>query len=288
MQLNFLYAIFFLCFNLILSSCIQKKQIKPSVHKKVQNVELNKTFLKNWRNRHNKDFLMKSLDYLHKEIEKQNYHIQIIELTSRGHFIHSSFHSKNTHEIIKHTKAGMDIALKGLFVNKKFKKEYENKSFQKAFSNITKHEIGILYWYASNFATWLRHKSFIEKLKHKDMLKFALDQIEKLNTSYYYHGFYRFKGKVYCLAPSIAGGDIKKCKEHLEKAIIKSPEFLYNYLYYAHHYLTLAQEKKEFYEKLDYIINYKLDSNKEYFPENNIAKIKAKNLKIQYKDYFID
>jgi hypothetical protein len=112
-----------------------------------------------------------------------------------------------------------------------------------------------------------------------------IKKVEDLEPDYFHASVPRYWGGFYAVAPSVAGGDLKKSKKKFEEAIKKAPEYLGTRVLYAELYCVKAEDKKEFKKQLEYVLAQK-QSVLELTPENRLEKRKAEMLMLKIKDLF--
>lgn len=96
------------------------------------------------------------------------------------------------------------------------------------------------YFYAVALGRWALEKGPLNVLARTGEMMGALDDAlngdtleGELGETYDYFGPDRVYGRLYMELPTLAGGDRKKARKHLEKAYTNAPEHSLNALYYA-------------------------------------------------------
>jgi hypothetical protein len=114
-----------------------------------------------------------------------------------------------------------------------------------------------------------------------------MERVLELDETFYYGGAHLFMGIYLASRPKLAGGDLKKSREHFLKAIDFGKEkFLMAYVYYANHYARQAQDKELFLSTLQAVLKKPVDISPDITLLNAVAKKKAKELLDRIDDYF--
>jgi hypothetical protein len=272
----------------LLNSCfINKNNNQSSTKTTVEKIDLKeKNFKINWDKRYIKENLITSLNILKKQHQKDPANLSHLNYLSRGYFILSFFHSSKSKDRKYYSKLGLDFGEKSLKVNKIYKNFNKNKNYKSAIEAIKKVNISGLYWTASNLGIWLQESDLITKLRFKNKLNLLIERVGNIDKSFYFYGYYRWKGKYFGLAPRFAGGDINKSHDFFTKAIKESPEYLYNHLYFAKYCLTKLNKKELFIKHLNIIKNFKLKKAPRIKSENIMAKKIANEIYKKTDEYF--
>lgn len=146
--------------------------------------------------------------------------------------------------------------------------------------------IDAVYWYAACLGKFAEKKGFTTVLFYKDRIYAVMQRVLQLNPDYFFAAPHRYFGAFYAKAPSFAGGDMAKSKEHFDKAISMQPAYFGTKVLYAEFY-GIKQDDKELFTKL-------LTEVKEADPaavpeieaENRIEQAKAVKLLANTNEYF--
>jgi tetratricopeptide (TPR) repeat protein len=106
-----------------------------------------------------------------------------------------------------------------------------------------------IYWYAVNLGKFANAKGFTTRLFYKDRIFAVMSRVLAIDETYFYGAPHRYFGAFYAAAPSFAGGDLNKSKEHFDKALSVDPRYLGTKVLYAEFYATKTSDKALF-EKL--------------------------------------
>jgi hypothetical protein len=115
------------------------------------------------------------------------------------------------------------------------------------------------------------------------MMKRALE----LEEGFYYGGPHLFMGIWYASRPKMAGGDLKKAREHFLKAIhLGQGKFLMSSVYYANYYARKVMDKELFISTLQNVLETPANIVPELTLINSVAQKTAKELLDHVEDYF--
>ena len=83
-----------------------------------------------------------------------------------------------------------------------------------------------LYWYATNLGKWGNAQDITVVLTYKDRIYAIMEQVYKLDTSFFYGAADRYFGAYYAIAPSFAGGDLDRSLQHFDATRKIEPRYL--------------------------------------------------------------
>ena len=184
---------------------------------------------------------------------------------------------------------GRDYALKSL--EKKGVKDPLQSSFEefeKGLKTLGKKDVLYLFWGATCWANWIRmNVDSIEALAQLPKVEWMMKRVLELDEGYYYGGAHLFMGIWLASRPKIAGGDLKKAKDHFLKSLdFGKGKFLMAYVYYANYYARQASEKDLFISTLQKVLETPADVSQDLTLLNTEAKREAKELLDHVEEYF--
>jgi len=142
--------------------------------------------------------------------------------------------------------------------------------------------VPLVYWYASNLGKYAKARGTATVLQNKDRIfKMVTFVYEKAN-GYYHSAPDRYFGAYYAVAPSFAGGDLKRSEQHFAAAMKSSPAFIGTYVLAAELHATAVQDQAAFDRYLKIVIDSPDDAIPDLVPEFKLEKRKAAAL-IQHK-----
>lgn len=202
----------------------------------------------------------------------------LIYLT-RGNYFLADSHIQDMDKKKKTYELGASFGEKAMATNAEFKKQVSSgKSVEEALSVLTVKEVPAIYWTAASLGKWAKASGIAAALKYKTRIKAMIERVEKLDGNYFYAAPARYWGGFYAVAPSFAGGDMKKSKTQFEKSLAKAPEYLGTKVLMAEVYYTKAGKKADFERVLKEVLTSKEDRHPELGPENTLEKKKAEKL----------
>lgn len=210
--------------------------------------------------------------------------LQVLTYLSRGHFLLAEFLTSDEGVKKNGFSKGREYGEKGLRTNNDFDK-FADKDIKKAVSYLTTKEIDLLFWAAANLGKYAKANGIFSSLKYKDQILEMIKKVESLNPNYFHGSVPRYWGSYYALAPSIAGGDMKKSKDNFRKAIDMAPEYLGTKVLFAELYWVKMEDQKEFKNELNAVLAAPLGPV-ELHPENRLEKAKAQKLLKQVDKLF--
>jgi hypothetical protein len=202
----------------------------------------------------------------------------LIYLT-RGYYFLADSHLQNPDEKKKYYELAASYGEKAMATNASFKEDVKSgKSVEDSLGSLTKTEVPAIYWTAASLGKWSKISGISAQLKYKTRIKAMVSRVEALQTDYFFAAPARYWGAFYALAPSFAGGDIKKSIIHFEKSLKIAPEYQGTKVLMADVYYTKTGDKKLFEQTLKEVLNSKFDNHPEIGPENALEKKKAQKL----------
>jgi hypothetical protein len=189
---------------------------------------------------------------------------------------------KDTHE--KGTKAA-ERALAALSPDFA-EKMAANELVENALDTLDARAVPALYWRSSNLARWATLESFATLLSYKDEIRAVMEFCLAENPSYWYQGPDRYFGAFYAKAPSFAGGDMSKSKEHFQISMEAHPNYWGTRILMAEEWAVKEDNKELFLELIDYVIEGDPNVIPYIKPENLCEQRKARKLKENIGDYF--
>lgn len=167
--------------------------------------------------------------------------------------------------------------------------EQDLKQFSKELGHLEKKHVPALFWTAYAWS------SMINLQQHKPALLIELPRVElmmqrvlELDESFFFGGAHLFYGVYYGGRPKMLGGDLKKTKEHLERAVeISGGKYLMAKFFLAIYYAVPAQDKELFERVLQEILLASPDLFLEQRLANELAKRRAKRWLNRTDDLFL-
>lgn len=211
----------------------------------------------------------------------------ILVYLTRGHYLLADAHIQDVDQKKKYYEKGAAFGEKAMATNAAFREDVKaGKNVEEALSSLTKAEVPAIYWTAANLGKWAKASGIAAALKYKTRLKAMISRVEMLQPDYFFAAPARYWGGFYAVAPSFAGGDMKKSKLQFDKSIKLAPEYQGTKVLMADVYFTKEGKKKEFETILNEVLASQFDNHPEIGPENALEKKKAKILLQKMDDLF--
>lgn len=143
-----------------------------------------------------------------------------------------------------------------------------------------------LYWRAAALGKWAQLQGFATVLSYKDEIRAVMTRCMELDRYYFFAGPDRYFGAFFAIAPTYAGGDLERSRQHFEESIRRSPSYFGTRVLYAENYAVKAQNRQLFEEQLRMVLDGDPESLPEAGPENRVEQRKARALMERIDDLF--
>lgn len=233
--------------------------------------------LKLWGQRDQKASLQKSLNLFEELHKKDPTNLEYLTYLSQGYYLMGGGHTDEKDEKKALFEKGRTFGETALNLNEEFRGRAKRDGVENALGSLSEKEATVLFWAATNLGSWSRANGVMSSLGYKNQIQAMIRRVEALKPDVAFGGVHRYWGAFYSLAPGIAGGDMKKSKEHFEKALKLYPNFLGTKVLFAETYWVKEEGRKEFEKLLNEVIAAKAD-DPNYGAENRIEKNKAEKL----------
>lgn len=184
---------------------------------------------------------------------------------------------------------GAQYGERAMALNPEFKKLVEGGAkIEDAIQVLDAKYIGAIYWSASNLGKWARKKGFLTTLKYKDKIRKMVQKVLEMDEKYFYGAPHRYFGAYYAVAPSFAGGDLKKSEEHFKKALEIEPNYIGTWVLKADTLDVKLQDKELYRKDLEKALSIPAETLPDILPEQNAEKRKAKLFLEDIESKFIE
>lgn len=157
---------------------------------------------------------------------------------------------------------------------------------EEAVSILDRSAVPALYWRSANLGKWASAQGFATLLSYKDEIRAVMTRCLELDANYFYAAPHRYFGAFYARAPSFAGGDLVRSKEHFEQSLRFAPNYFATRVLYAQDYAVKAQERATFDAQLAYVLAHQPSELPDAEPENTVEQHKARDLQARAGDLF--
>ncbi len=160
--------------------------------------------------------------------------------------------------------------------------------FRQALKRLGKKDTPYLFWTATCWANWIRFNlDSMEAVSELPRVEWMMRRTLELDEGFYYGGPHLFMGIWFASRPKIAGGDLKKAKEHFLRALdLGGGKFLMAYVYYAKYYARQTMDRELFVSTLQKVLEAPAETSPDLILANTVAKKEAKELLSHVGDYF--
>lgn len=272
-----------LLFFIFLSGCASRTAGWEKSHEKIKFSprklkHLRSQALSHWNKRHIKkqlELALKEYELLSRATEKnRNYFLRL----ARGYYFMAQAHAPIIDDQKRYWDMAAGFAEKALAKNKLLAQQLDKgEDIDDHLDKLNKSDLAAMYWNAINLSFWSKNSGLATTLKYKKRIEVMMEKVEKKAPHYFYGAVYRYWGRFYAYAASYSGGSLEKSKDYYMKAIKVAPDYLLSKVLYAQNNLIQAGDEEEFKKILNEVIKAKI-KRRSLFPENFIAKLKAKKL----------
>jgi hypothetical protein len=160
--------------------------------------------------------------------------------------------------------------------------------FKQGLNRLGKKDVSFLFWTATCWANWIHlNLDSMEAVSELPRVEWMMRRVLELDDGFYYGGPHLFMGIWFASRPTMAGGDLKKAREHFLKALdLGQGKFLMAYVYYAKYYARNMMDKELFTSILQKVLETPADTSPELILVNTVAKKQAKELLSHVEEYF--
>jgi len=145
-----------------------------------------------------------------------------------------------------------------------------------ALGSLEENAVGALYWRATNLGKWARLDGFATVLGYKDEIRAIMTRCMELDRYYFFAGPDRYFGAFFAIAPSYAGGDLDRSRQHFDESIRRQPNYFGTHVLYAEELAVKLQDRDLYMEHLNFVINGDPESLPEAAAENRVEQRKAR------------
>ncbi len=148
-------------------------------------------------------------------------------------------------------------------------------------------DVPALFWTANAWASYINlSRTDPDALFNMPKVMAIMRRVLELDEEFYYGGAHLFFGTIYA-SLGVAGGDLKKSKEHFDRALeIADQRFLLTLTYLARYYAVSQLDEELFRDTLRKVLNTPGEVLPEYRLINEVAKKKARLYLSQIDEWF--
>lgn len=193
---------------------------------------------------------------------------------------HTRFEEGQEEAFLSTFESGTQAAERGLMaISDDFAERMRNGTrIEEAVSVLEANAVPALYWRSSNLGKWASADGFATLLSYKDEIRAVMQRCLELDAEYYYYGPDRYFGVFYGRAPSFAGGDLERSREHFEASLAQQPNYFATHVLMAQDFAVKSQDRALFEEQLNWVLENDPESLPDVAPENRCEQRKARLL----------
>ncbi len=158
--------------------------------------------------------------------------------------------------------------------------------FASGLSVLDARAVPLVYWRSSAIGRWARRDGFATVLQYKDEIRASMNRALELDRDYFYAGPDRYFGAFFAVAPSYAGGDLERSRQHFEYSIGRYPGYFGTHVLYAGEYAVKTQDRELFTRELQWVIDGDPNMIPEVVAENLVEQRKARDLLARADELF--
>ena len=160
--------------------------------------------------------------------------------------------------------------------------------FDSGLSELGGQDVPYIFWAASCWGGWISlNQGSMEAMAELPRVEKMMKRVLELDEAFYYGGAHIFMGVLDASRPGVAGGNLKRARNHFLKAIeLGEEKFLMANIYYANYYAKKAFDRGLFISILQKTLEIPADITPELTLLNTVAHKKAKEMLDRVDDYF--
>lgn len=158
--------------------------------------------------------------------------------------------------------------------------------FATGLPSLDQRAVGLIYWRSSALGRWARRDGFATVLAYKDEIRASMTRCLELDREYFFGGPDRYFGAFFAVAPSYAGGDLDRSRQHFEYSISRYPGYFGTHVLYAVEYAVKRQDRDLFVRELQWVIDSDPNMLPETVPENIVEQRKAREALARVDELF--
>jgi len=206
---------------------------------------------------------------------------------SRAQYTMATLHPSSSKTDLTTLQAGVDYAERALALDTDFREcARPQKSDYTCLELLDVEYVAAALWLHANLELWSRQKGFTYIVKSKTRLKHYADWIQVVDPDYYHGAGDRILGHYHASAPAAFGGDLGRAKEHFEKSLGISPDFLSTKVMMARYYARATQDRTLFQRLCQEVIDADPTRIPDLVPEQEHAQSEARGLLSQISVLF--
>lgn len=143
-----------------------------------------------------------------------------------------------------------------------------------------------LYWRATNLGKWAQTQGFEVVLSHKDEIRAMMSRCMELDRYYFHAGPDRYFGAFFAIAPTFAGGDLARSRQHFDESLRHENNYFGTHVLFAENLAVKLQDRALFEQHLRFVIDGDPEALPDVAPENRVEQRKARDLLARIDELF--
>ncbi len=160
--------------------------------------------------------------------------------------------------------------------------------FETGLQVMQKKDVPYLFWAASCWGGWINLKRrSMEAMAELPRVVAMMKRVLVLDEAFYYGGAHVFMGILEASKPTMAGGDLKRARDHFLRAIdLGEGKFLMTNVYFANYYARKTFDRRLYVSTLEDVLNTPADIVPELTLLNSVAHKNAQKMIGEVDDSF--
>jgi tetratricopeptide (TPR) repeat protein len=159
--------------------------------------------------------------------------------------------------------------------------------FQERLGKMDKKQVPTLFWVGNIWAGWIASNEGAAAMADLPWVEALMERVLELDPSFYYGGPHLFKAILLSARPEQFGGNLKKAREHFQKALdYGQGKFLMTEVYYAEYYARQTLNRDLFVSTLKRVLGTPAQVDPDLTLANTLAQRKAKKLLARVDEFF--
>ncbi|RME07436.1 MAG: hypothetical protein D6812_00125 [Deltaproteobacteria bacterium] len=240
-----------------------------------------------WEGRDTRQGLLQAIDAYERVLVADAHHKGALTRLSRAYYFLADGYTEDPEEKKRLWEKGTTYGERALGTSPEFlARVKETGNVGEAVQILGMDYIAPIYWTATNLGKWARLEGFTTMLKYKKQIKGMIERVTALDETFFYGAPHRYWGAYYAVAPSFAGGDMRKSEASFRRALEIEPNYFGTRVLFADYYARKAGDRALFEEMLRYVLEGDPKVLPDIVPEQKVEQEKARRLMARIDEFF--
>ena len=240
-----------------------------------------------WKERSTREGLLRAIEAYERVLVADAHHKGALTRLSRAYYFLADGYTDDPEEKKRLWEQGTTYGERALATSPEFLARVEETGkVEEAVQLLGLDYIDAIYWTATNLGKWARLEGFTTMLKHKSRIKGMIERVTTLDETFFYGAPHRYWGAYYAVAPSFAGGDMRKSEASFRRALEIEPDYFGTRVLFADYYAKKAGDRVLFEEMLEYVLQGDPTILPDIVPEQRVEQRKAEWLMRKIDEFF--